>query len=117
MLLDTATRSLVITLGENQTSAPFAVSCAFEDTIQLKVTPTQQETAITDTADHTVVNSPANNTARSIKEIILMNGDTVTHNVVLSLKDGGTKYMLWKGAITAGKMVQYSQGYGFFVGP
>lgn len=58
--------------------------------------------------DVTIAPAPANNTQRLIEFISVYNADTVNATVTVKIDANGTEYILWKGILGTGEMLQYA---------
>lgn len=116
MILERATRSIVLKLGEAKTTNDCHVTCAFEDYFNTQVVPVEELLYSNGTSEVEIVPAPPASplTARSVKEITIFNADTVTHKIYPSIKEGSNLYTLVGFELAAGETLQYSQGYGWF---
>lgn len=112
MILDTATRSARIVLGEAVTATAPTVCAFWAD--QTSGTggflPGDSNTTTNGTTPVTIVAAPGVGVQRAVTEIRCYNADTVTHNVTLQLDDNGTIYVIETVSVAAGFTYSYVPG-------
>ena len=61
--------------------------------------------------DVTIAPAPASGTQRIIDFVSVFNADTVNATVTVKIDANGTEYILWRGVLATGEMLQYSDGF------
>jgi hypothetical protein len=112
VILDTATRSARIVLGEAVTTTAPTVCAFWAD--QTSGTggflPGDTNSATNGTTPVTIVAAPAAGVQRAVTEIKVYNADTVQHVVTLQLDDNGTIYDVESYTVPAGNTYTYLAG-------
>lgn len=112
MLLDTASKSLIITAATNMVAA-----VEYEDNVTEKVIPIQSLVALTGGTD-TIVPAPSDGrTARKIKEINIMNNAGSTKTVTISMKVGATTFILKYASMADKSTLHYNMLNGWTLSP
>lgn len=115
MLLCNSDQSLEATVITAITTNNLECSVEYEDTIQERITPGMQFTFLPVGVD-TILNAPVDRTARRIIEIHILNNDTVTHDVIVSILNDVTLYDVKKSvALAVGKTLHYNRFNGWAV--
>lgn len=112
MNLDTATKRLRIVLGEAKTTNDCDITASYADSQINNFSLGNQNSRSNGTTPVTVVDAPAVDTQRQVKEIRLFNNDTVVHNVTLELFDGTNTWIVGttatSGAVPVGGSFVYT---------
>jgi hypothetical protein len=102
MILDTATRTLELVLGEAMaTAACDFVACWADGTVST-FAPASGHGVSNGTTPVTAVAAPALTVQRQVNEVRLHNNDSVPHTVTLRLNDGGVTRVVLVQAVAAG---------------
>lgn len=115
MLLVNADQSIEATVVTAIATHNLECAVEYEDRIQERITPGVQYSFLA-AGIETILDAPKNNTARKVREIHILNNDTITHNVIVSILDDVTLYDLKKViALPADKTLHYNEYNGWIV--
>jgi hypothetical protein len=112
MILDTATRTLEIVLGEAMTTSNCDITASYAMTSQTSFVTAAASLVSNGTTAVTVVPAPDVSTQIQVNEVRLHNNDTVTHVVTLRLNDNGTRRVVLTQILAAGRDFLYTPASG-----
>lgn len=115
IVLDTTSKSLVISRGSAATTTEFDYTSTFVDVTTSTFVPSGSDGATSGTGNVTVVAAPAGSTQRNIKQVTVYNRDTVADNILVKLVNGVNTRILAKVNLQVGEMLQYSDAEGWTV--
>jgi hypothetical protein len=90
MILDTVTKSAEIKLGEATITTECDITADYVDITESTFSPASNDTVTSGTTAVTAVAAAGIGVVRQVKEILVNNRDTVAHNIILQLNNGGT---------------------------
>lgn len=90
MILDSASRTLEIVLGEAQVTTACDIVAAYATATDTTFVTNARQTVTDGTTAVTVVNAPPFGAQCQVNEVRLHNNDSVPHSVILRYNDGGT---------------------------
>jgi hypothetical protein len=97
------------------TTAAIDVSASYVDITSTTFTPGSQDTAITTATTTTVIAAPGASTQRQVKQLTIKNKGAVSNTITVKKDISGTEYVVFAASLSAGDMVQYTDGNGFVV--
>ena len=115
IILTATTDNLQVVLAGNITANQLQCSTFWRDVTETTYTPGRTVAATNNTTDVNIAPAPAASTQRIIDHISVYNADTVNATVTVKLDANGTEYILFKGVIGTGEMLQYNDKNGFTV--
>jgi len=115
IILTETTDKLQAVLAGNITTDQLQCSAFWRDITITAFTPGRTLTNTNNTTNVDIVGSPADSTQRIIDFLAIYNKDTVNATVTLKLDANANEYILWKGILATGEMLQYSDKSGFTV--
>ena len=113
IILSETTDRLQVVLGGNITANHLPCVAFWRDVTTTAFTPGRSAVVTNNTTDVSVVDSPNSGTQRIIDLLTVYNADTVNTTVTVKLDVNGTDYVLWKGILATGEMLQYNDKNGF----
>lgn len=113
IILSETTDRLQVVLGGNITANHLPCVAFWRDVTTTAFTPGRSAVVTNNTTDVSVVGSPGSATQRIIDLLTIYNADTVNATVTVKLDINGTDYVLWKGVLATGEMLQYNDKSGF----
>ena len=115
IILSQTTDNLQVVLGGNVTASQLQCAAFWRDVTTTDYTPGRTLAVTNNTTDVNVVAAPAASTQRVIDFLSVYNTDTVNATVTVKLDANGTEYILWRGILATGELLQYSDKTGFTV--
>jgi len=115
IILSQTTDNLQVALAGNITANQLQCSTFWRDVTETTYVPGRTVAATNNTTDVNIAAAPAESTQRIIDHISIYNADTVNATVTVKLDANGTEYILFKGVIATGEMLQYNDKNGFTV--
>lgn len=115
IILTETTDNLQVALGGSVTANQLPCSSFWRDVTTNSFTPGRSLAVTNNIADVNVVSSPAASTQRIIDFISIYNRDTANATVTVKIDANGTEYILWRGILATGEMLQYNDKNGFTV--
>ena len=113
MLVLNATTDVVrVVLGAAHTTTPVRVVSSWRDVTTTAYTPGRTGISTNGTTPVSAAGSPAASTQRVVDFINIVNTDTVSHTVTLSLFDGSTDFQLIQTILAVGERIEYQDGRG-----
>jgi hypothetical protein len=113
IILSATTDNLQVVLGGSVTANQLQCSTFWRDVTTTAYTPGRTVAVTSNTADVNIAAAPASSTQRIIDYISIYNADTVNATVTVKLDANGTEYILFKGILGTGEMLQYNDKNGF----
>jgi hypothetical protein len=113
IVLTETTDNLEIVLGGSVTTNQLPVLASWRDITTTAYTAGRTQSATNNTTDVVIVASPASSTQRVVDYISVYNNDTATQTVTIKFDANGTERILFKGVITAGARLEYTDKNGF----
>lgn len=115
IILSETTDRLQIVLAGNVTANHLQCTAFWRDVTATTFTPGRSVVLSNNTTDRDIVVSPASATQRVIDLLTVYNADTANATVTIKLDANGTDYILWRGILGVGEMLQYNDKSGFSV--
>ena len=117
MILDTPSRSLQVFYETAATTTESNFVCFWADTQSgTGFNPGQSNGATNGSTPVTMVQAPAANFQRQVKEILIYNADSVSHNFTVQVNDGGTLRTLGFFTVPSTYTLFYSPDRGWQIG-
>ena len=113
IILSETTDKIQDVLGGNVTANQLQCMASWRDVTTTTCVPGRTLAVTNNTSDVDLVGSPTGSTQRVIDFLSVYNPDTVNATVTIKLEANGSEYILWKGTLSAGEMVQYTDASGF----
>jgi len=118
MILDTTTRSLEVFYETAKTTTEPDFAAFWADTQSGSTfVPGQTNGATNGNTAVTLAGAPGSATQRQVKEVLIYNADTVSHNFTVRVNDGGTYRILGIFTVPTLQTLFYSPEHGWAVGP
>ena len=115
IILTETTDNLQAVLGGSITANQLRCATFWRDVTTTTYVPGRTLTLTNNTTDVNIAAAPISSTQRIIDTITIYNADTVNATVTVKLDADGTEYILWKGILATGEMLQYNDKTGFAV--
>jgi hypothetical protein len=115
MILDTANRSLMVTLLANVITTQLPVVVAYADHTTTTLTPGANQTNTNNTTDTEILAAPAGSTQRQLKYLNVFNVDTAAATVTIKYNDNTTKRILLKVTLAVGESLVFSDEDGWSI--
>jgi len=115
MIVLTSTDKIQIVLAGNITANHLQCSSFWRDVTATTYTPGRSLAVSNNTTDVDFIASPGESTQRIIDFLSVYNTDTVNSTVTIKIDASGTDYILWKGILATGELLQYNDKAGFTV--
>lgn len=115
IVLSTQTDNLQVVLAGNVTANQLRCYSSWRDRTSTTFVAGRTVVLTNNTTDVNIVPAPGLSTQRIIDFLSVYNADTVNATVTVKLDDNGTEYILWKGILGTGEMLQYNDKAGFTV--
>ena len=115
MIILTSTDKIQVVLGGNITASQLQCSSFWRDVTTTAYTPGRSLAVTNNTTDVDFIPAPATDTQRIIDFISVYNADTVNATLTVKIDASATDYILWKGVLGTGEMLQYNDKNGFTV--
>ena len=115
IILTETTDRIQIVLAGNVTANHLQCTAFWRDVTTTTFTPGRSVAVSNNTTDVDIVAPPAASTQRVIDLLTIYNRDTVNSTVTVKLDANGTEYILWRGILATGEMLQYNDKNGFTV--
>lgn len=113
IVLTETTDKVQVVLGGSITTNQLQCAAFWRDVTTTAYSPGRTLINTNNTTDVDVVGSPVLSTQRVIDFLSVYNRDTVNATVTVKLDANGTEYILWKGILATGEMLQYNDKNGF----
>lgn len=113
IVLSAQTDNLQAVLGDSVTANQLRCYSSWRDRTSTTFVAGRTVVLTNNTTDVNIVPAPGLSTQRIIDFISVYNADTVNATVTVKLDDNGTEYILWKGILGTGEMLQYNDKGGF----
>lgn len=113
IVLDATTEKIQVVLAGAVTTNQLNCYAAYRDITTTAYTPGNNPVNTNSTTDVDLVGAPGTDTQRVIDLINIYNADTVAATVTVKLDVSGTEYPLWKGTLTAGQTLTYTDSGGW----
>ena len=115
IILSATSDNLQAVLAGNVTTSQLQCSTFWRDVTETTYIPGRTVAATNNITDVNIAPAPATSTQRIIDFISIYNADTVNATVTIKLDANGTEYILFKGILGTGEMLQYNDKNGFTV--
>jgi len=115
LILTQTTDKIQVVLGGNVTTSQLQCMSSYRDITTTTYLPGRTVINTNNTTDVDLVGAPGSSTQRVIDWISIYNADTVNATVTIKFDANGTEYVLFKGVVGTGEMLQYTDKTGFFV--
>jgi hypothetical protein len=113
IILTEVTDKIQVVLGGAITANQLQCAAFWRDVTTTTYVPGRTLVNTNNTTDVDVVGSPGSSTQRIVDFLSVYNRDTVNATVTVKLDANGTEYILWKGILATGEMLQYNDKNGF----
>lgn len=113
IILIEITDKIQVVLGGAITANQLQCAAFWRDVTTTLYTPGRTLVNTNSTTDVDVVGSPGSSTQRIVDFLSVYNRDTMNATVTVKLDANGTEYILWKGILATGEMLQYNDKNGF----
>ena len=113
IVLTETTDKIQVVLGGSITTNQLQCASFWRDVTTTTYLPGRTLVNTNNTTDVDVVGSPGASTQRVVDFLSVYNRDTVNATVTVKLDANGTEYILWKGILATGEMLQYNDKGGF----
>jgi len=113
IILSQETDRIQAVLGGSVTANQLQCAAFWRDVTTTAYTPGRTIINTNNTTDVDIVGSPASSTQMIIDFLSVYNRDTINATVTVKLDANGTEYILWKGILATGEMLQYNDKNGF----
>lgn len=113
IILTEITDKIQVVLGGAITANQLQCAAFWRDVTTTLYTPGRTLVNTNSTTDVDVVGSPGSSTQRIVDFLSVYNRDTMNATVTVKLDANGTEYILWKGILATGEMLQYNDKNGF----
>ena len=115
IILSSTTDQLQAVLGGAVTTNQLQCVSTYRDVTTTTYVPGRTVANTNGTTDVDLVAPPAASTQRVIDSVSIYNRDTVNATVTVKLDINGDEYILWKGVLGTGELLQYNDKNGFTV--
>lgn len=115
MIILTSTDKIQVVLAGNITTSQLQCSSFWRDVTTTDYTPGRSLAVTNNTTDVDLIGSPAASTQRVIDFLSVYNTDTVNATLTVKIDASATDYILWKGVLGTGELLQYNDKNGFTV--
>lgn len=112
LILSGTTDEVRVVLGAPHTTNPLRVVSSWRDITATAYTAGRTMVNTSGTTPVSAAGSPAASTQRVVDFINIVNTDTITHTVTLSLYDGSSTFMLIQTLLAVGERIEYQDGRG-----
>lgn len=113
LILDSTTKRLRVSLTTAQTTTPMRVVASWRDTTTSTFTPGSTLSSTSGTTPVEFVPAPGASTQRVVDFFSIMNTDSVTKTITVSVFDGTTDFILCRIALGVDQRLEYVEGKGF----
>lgn len=113
IILSETTDNLQIVLAGSVTTNQLQCTTSWRDRTSTTFVAGRTVINTNNTTDVTIAAAPAASTQRVIDFINIYNNDTVTQTLTVKIDANGTEYILWKGSLASGQILNYSEGAGW----
>ena len=113
IILTETTDRLQIVLGGSVTANQLQCTAFWRDVTTTTFTPGRSVALTNNGSDVDLVGPPSSGTQRVIDLLTVYNTDTVNATVTIKFDANGTEYILWRGLLANGEMLQYNDKGGF----
>lgn len=115
MIILTSSDKIQVVLAGNTTTNHLQCSSFWRDVTTTDYTPGRSLAVTNNTTDIDLIAAPAASTQRVIDFLSVYNADTVNATVTVKIDASATDYILWKGVLGTGELLQYNDKNGFTV--
>lgn len=115
IILSNTSDKLQVVLGSAITTNQLQCTAFWRDITTTTFVPGRSLVVTNNTTDVDVVESPGSSTQRLIDFLTIYNSDTVNATVIVKIDDSSNEFILWKGILGVGEMLQYNDKTGFTV--
>jgi hypothetical protein len=115
LILDSTSKKIRVTLSGAKTANDMQCVTSWRDVTTSAFTPGSSLSVTNGVTAADIVPAPGNNTQRVVDFMSIMNTDTATKTVTVSLYNGSTDYILLRVALGVDDRLEYAEGKGFNV--
>lgn len=115
LILTETTDTIKIVLGSAVTTNQLQILASYRDIGTTAFTPKKNVTVTNNTTAVNAVPAPSASRQHVVDFLSVYNSDTTSEVVTVYLDASGTQYILFKGTLSAGDILQYQEGQGFYV--
>lgn len=115
IVLTETTDRLQVVLGGSVTTAQLQCASFWRDITTSTFSPGRTVAVTNNATDVDIAAPPAASTQRIIDLVSVYNSDTVNATVTIKIDANGTEFILWRGVLGTGEMLQYNDKSGFAV--